>query len=248
MPQPAYTKITPHIYKLDLPLFGGRLPVGVWLVQDADGWLMVDAGGPGYEKIVLEQTLVQTGGKRPHTLLLTHGHLDHAAAAQRIREEWKIPIAAGRDEITYLIGPTRYNTIPSKNLLYKLLQLSPPPLVGRNVQMPLDEGRRLGDLQVYHVTGHAPGMLALLHTADRALISADVFTNMGKVGDPPLPFTYDMALNRLAQARLVTLDFDHLLVSHGAPILNTGRQQARAFVEKHAKKPRLASPAPAKSA
>jgi hypothetical protein len=36
----------------------------------------------------------------------------------------------------------------------------------------------------------------------------------------------------------VTLDFDHLLASHGDPILNTGRQQAREFVEKHAKKPR----------
>jgi glyoxylase-like metal-dependent hydrolase (beta-lactamase superfamily II) len=247
MPQLAYSKVTPHIYKLDLPAFGGRLPVAVWLVRDADGWLMVDAGGPGFEKVVLEQTLVHTGGQRPHTLVLTHGHQDHAAAAQRIREEWKIPIAAGRDEIPYLIGPTRYNTIPSKSLLYKLFQLSSPPLVGRNVQLPLDDGRRLGDVQVFHVTGHAPGMLVLLHPADRALIAADTFMNLGKLGDPLRPFTYDMALNRVSQARLATLDFDHLLVSHGAPILNTGRQQAREFVDKHAKKPRLARPAPAKS-
>ena len=37
MPTPTFEKITPHIYKLDLPV-AGRLMVGVWLVQEADGW------------------------------------------------------------------------------------------------------------------------------------------------------------------------------------------------------------------
>jgi len=103
--------------------------------------------------------------------------------------------------------------------------------------VPLDDGRRLGDLVVYHVPGHAPGMVALLHPADRALISADTFMNRaGKLSDPFPPFTYDMGLNHQSQARLVTLDFDHLLPSHGLPLLNTGRQQARAFVEQDEKK------------
>ncbi len=241
MPTPTFAKITPHIYKIDLPFAGGRLMVGVWLVQEPDGWVMIDAGGPGFEKLLLEQVLVQTGGQLPKMLVLTHGHGDHGAAAQRVREEWKIPIAAHRAELPYLIGPARYNRIPSRYLPYKLLQLSSPALVGRNVQVPLDDGRRLGDLVVYHAPGHAPGMIALLHPGDRALICADAFMSRGgKVSDPFAPFTYDMALNRQSQARLVTLDFDHLLASHGEPLLNTGREQARAFVEKHTKKPRPA--------
>jgi len=233
MPTPTFAKITPHIYKLDLPFLGGRLMVGVFLVQEVDGWVQVDAGAAGHEKIIMEQVLAQTGGKLPKMLVLTHGHADHAAAAQRIREEWKIPIAAHRDEIPYLIGPDRYNHIPTRYLPYKLLQLSPPPLVGRNVQVPLDDGRQLGDLVVYHAPGHAPGLVALLHPGDRALICGDTFNNRGKLTDPFAPFTYDMELNHQSQARLVTLDFDHLLVSHGDPILNTGRQQARELVEKH---------------
>jgi len=240
-PQPTYTQVTPHIYKLDLPFFGGRQPVGVWLVRDdAGGWVMVDAGAPGFEKVILEQTLVVTQGERPKLLILTHGHLDHAGAAQMVREEWKIPIAAHRLEIPYLLGPIRYAKIPARNPFYQVLQLSPPLLVGRNVQIPLDEGRRLdGGLEVFHTPGHAPGMITLLHAGDRALIAADTFMNMNnKLGDPYLVFTYDHQLNHAAQARMVKLEFDHLLVSHGPPLLNTGRQAARALLDSRVKKPR----------
>ena len=233
----TFEQITPHIHKLDLPFAGGRLMVGVWLVQEADGWVQVDAGAAGQQQTIMDQVLAKTGGQRPKLLVLTHGHADHAAGAQRIREEWKTPIAAHRAEIPYLIGPDRYNKIESKFLPYKLLQMSPPPLVGRNIQIPLEEGQHLGDLVVYHVPGHAPGMAALLHPGDRALLAADAFMSRGgKISDPFSPFTYDMRLNHHSQARLVTLDFDHLLPSHGTPLLKTGRQQARDYVEQRLKK------------
>jgi glyoxylase-like metal-dependent hydrolase (beta-lactamase superfamily II) len=92
---------------------------------------------------------------------------------------------------------------------------------------------------VYHVPGHAPGMVALLHPADRALLCADTFYNLGgKLGDPASPFTYDMALNQASQARLAELDFDHLIPSHGPAIMNTGRQAAQAVIDKRKKKVR----------
>jgi glyoxylase-like metal-dependent hydrolase (beta-lactamase superfamily II) len=80
-------------------------------------------------------------------------------------------------------------------------------------------------------------MLALLHREDRALICGDAFANgRGKLGDPLSIFTYDLALNRQSQAKLAALDFDHLLVSHGPPILNEGRARAQALVASRAKK------------
>lgn len=232
MAQPTFAQVTPHLYKLDLPFLRGRQPVGVWLVRDdAGGWIMVDAGAPGFVKAVMEQTLAHTGGQKPKLLVLTHGHLDHGGAAQAIREQWGVPIAAHREEIPYLLGPARYSAIPARNPLYRLLQVSPPPLVGRNVQLPLDDGRRLpGGLQVVLAPGHTPGMIALLHSADRALIAADVFVNRGRLRDPFSFLTYDPGINHTSQARLVDLDFDHLLPSHGAPLLNNGRQQARDLI------------------
>jgi glyoxylase-like metal-dependent hydrolase (beta-lactamase superfamily II) len=240
MPTPTFTQITPHVFKLDLPFAGGRIPVGVWLIRAEDGWTVVDAGAPGFEDVTLKQILVQTGGEIPRRLILTHGHLDHAAAAQRMRDEWKLLIAAGRAEIPYLLGPAHYNHIPG-HLLYRLLQLSSPPLIGRNVQLPLDEGMRLDGLEVFEVPGHAPGMVALLHQDDRALICGDTFGNLGgKLGDPLRPFTYDPALNHQSQAKLAALDFDHLLASHGPPIMNEGRARVQALLasrEKKKKKP-----------
>ena len=245
MPASTFQPVTPHIYRLEQPFLAGFLRVNVWLVRDAEGWIMVDAGAPGFEKKLLEQVLIQTGGEKPRMLVLTHGHTDHAAAAQRIREEWKIPIAAHRDEIPYLIGPTRYAKIKAKHPFYQLLQISAPPLVGRNVQMPLDDGSKVGELIAYLSPGHSPGMLAFLHPGDRALISGDTFMHLRKLSDPFMLFTYDMGLNHKSQARLISLPFDHLLVSHGEPIMNTGRQEAMDWVAKHTKKPRAARPAAA---
>ncbi len=247
--KPTFTQVTPHIHQLDLPFLGGRQPVNVWLVRDdAGGWVMVDAGAPGFEKVIFEQALALTKGEHPKLLILTHGHLDHAGAAQKVREEWRIPLAAHRLEIPYLVGAERYNKLPGKHHpLYPLLQISPPLLAGRNVQLPLDEGRVLaGGLEVFHVPGHAPGMIALLHAADRALIAADTFMNLNhKLSDPYSVFTNDITLNHASQARLVQLDWDHLLPSHGAAILNTGREQARALLASRVKKPRAAKPAAA---
>ncbi len=237
MPTPTFSPVTPHIYKLDLPFFGGRLMVGVWLVRDERGWILVDAGAPGFEKTIVEQVLAATGGQTPYVLVLTHGHADHAAAAEMLHDLWKVPIAAGRDEIPYLLGPAPYARIPSSFPLYRFTQLSPAALIGRNVQQPLDDGMQVGPLRVTAAPGHAPGMVALLHAADRALICGDVFMSLGgKPRDPYAFFTYDMRLNRDSQARLVELDFDHLLPSHGPALLQTGRQQARAFLEKGKKK------------
>ncbi len=229
----TFTQLTPHIFKLEQPF---RVPVGVWLVKSDDGWTVVDAGAPSFEDALFQQILKQTGGARPKLLILTHGHLGHAAAAQRMHDEWGVPIAAGRLEIPYLTGPQRYNKIPADSFLYRLIQLSPPPMIGRNARYPLDEGMRLDGLEVFHAPGHAPGMVALLHRADRALICGDVFASLGgKVGDPFAPFTYDVKLNRQSQAKLAALDFEHLLPSHGPPLMNSGRQQARAWVEKRKK-------------
>ena len=242
-PQVKFTQLTPHIHKLDLPFFGGRLPVGVFLVRDdtaaggRGGWILVDAGAPGFTDNILDQVTAVTGQQPPHTLVLTPGHLDQAAAAEAIRARWNIPLAAGRAEIPYLLGPAAYASIPAKSLMYRLAQMSPPALVGRNVQLPLDEGMRLDGLEVFHVPGHAPGMVALYHAADRALITADTFYNLGgKLGDPAAPFTYDPALNHASQAKLAALDFDHLIPSHGPAIMQTGKQAAQAVVAQHTKK------------
>lgn len=233
MPDLKFDPITPHILKLDLQAFGGRLPVGVWLVRHLGGWTVIDAGAPGLEDIVIRKILECTGGRPPARLILTHGHLDHGAGAEAMVQRWGLPVAAGRDEIPFILGPTPYRRIEPSWLGYRLLQLSGPSLVGRNVQLPLDEGMKVDGLEVFHVPGHAPGMVALLHRADRALIAADTFMNLrGRLGEPFALFTNDPSRNRQSMRKLAALDFDHLLASHGPPIMGEGKARAQAWVEK----------------
>ncbi len=211
----------------------GMISVAVWLVRSDEGWIQVDAGAQGFEAVVMEQVLKQTGGAYPQLLILTHGHMDHAAAAAKIHRQWKVRVAAGRAEIPYLIGPEHYNRLPG-SLPYHLLQFSSMPMVGLNVQLPLDTGMRVGPLEVFVTPGHTPGHVALLHAEDRALICGDVFRTVGgKVSDPQGFTTYNAELNFDSQARLSELDFDHLLASHGPPLLNEGCAGARALVKKH---------------
>ncbi len=233
MADPAFEQVTPHIHKLNLPFLGGRLPVGVWLVRHDAGWTVIDAGAPGFEDVVIQQIMAATGGKPPNRLILTHGHGDHGAAAERMVDLWGLPVAAGRLDIPYILGPTPYRRVQPAWWGYRLLQRSGPCLIGRNVQLPLDEGMEVDGMRVYHVPGHAPGMVALLHHADRALIAADTFGNIsGRLGEPIKVFTYDPALNRQSMRRLAQLDFDHLLPSHGPPLLGDGKARAQAVVEK----------------
>ncbi len=232
---PTFTQITPHIFKLDLPLFAG-IGVGIFLIKHPDGWTVVDAGAPGQEATIFKEILALTKGEKPVRLILTHGHYDHGAAAQQMRDQWGVQIAAHHAEIPFLLGSERYSRLTPERWLLALMA-SPPALSGRNVQLPVSEGMSLDGFEVIYTPGHAPGHISLWHKADRALISGDAFMNLNnKLGDPFAMFTYDMPLNYRSQARLAQLDFDYLLVSHGPVIMNDGAKRAQAVVEKRGKK------------
>jgi glyoxylase-like metal-dependent hydrolase (beta-lactamase superfamily II) len=232
MAEPKFEQLTPHIFKLNLPFLRGRIPVGIWLVKHDRGWTVVDAGAPGFETLVLRKILACTEGEPPRRLILTHGHVDHGAAAEQMVTTWGLPVAAGRAEIPYILGPLPYRRVEPAWWGYRILQRSGPALVGRNVQLPLDDGMELDGLQVIHAPGHSPGMVALLHPADRALLPADVFTTINdKLGGPAPVFTNDPALNRQSMRRLAALDFDHLMPSHGDPLMGDGKARIEALVK-----------------
>jgi len=245
MANQSFTPITPHINRLDLPL-GPGATVAVFLVRGDDGWTLIDAGLEKHADLIMQAVLDCTKGERPKRLILTHGHPDHAGSAMRLRTEWRLKVAAGRPEIPYLTEPVFYRKIPAHTPLYYLATLlGQPQMLGKGVDLPLDEKQVIEGLTVYDVPGHAPGMVALLHHADRALFCADVFSSLRGLGDPMPFFTYDPKLNRKSQAKLALLDFDHLVPSHGPAMMRSGKQAALAYVEKRLGKRALESMRPA---
>jgi len=231
----SFSQVTPHIARLDLPL-GGGATVAVFLVKGEDDqreWSLIDTGPEKATETVLQATLAFTKGEKPKRVILTHGHADHAGGAVKLRAAFGCKVAAGRHEISYLTEPVFYRKIPAHTPLYYLINiLGQPAMIGKGIDLPLDEKMVIAGMTVYHVPGHAPGMIALLHKADRALICADTFSIWGGALGDPLPLvTYDPKLNSQSQAKLALLDFDHLLRSHGPTLMNA-HQQVVAYLQR----------------
>jgi glyoxylase-like metal-dependent hydrolase (beta-lactamase superfamily II) len=232
VPLAAFTQITPQIFKLNLPLLGGVMWVGVWLVRSDDGWTMIDTGAPRDAETIARATETHLGGQAPARIILTHGHYDHAGSLQALQRRWNVPVLVHRAEIPFVTGQARYGSIQPAWWGYRLFNLV-GGRVNRSAPTPVSQALADGDvvagLVVHHVPGHSPGMIALAHRADRAIIAGDTFVSRGgKLGPPLKIFTPRPAESARSMRKLAGEDFDHLLASHGRPILGNGKPAAAA--------------------
>jgi glyoxylase-like metal-dependent hydrolase (beta-lactamase superfamily II) len=79
-------------------------------------------------------------------------------------------------------------------------------------------------MAIIHLPGHSPGQIGFLHPEDRAMICGDAVMNLGNRLAPPFGFfTPDPEAAQSSLRRLGELDFEHLLPSHGQPVIGRGR-------------------------
>lgn len=232
----GFIQVTPHVYKLDLPLFGGVMRVGVWLVRDAEGWTMVDAGAPRDALEILQATLAMTNGQAPTRIVLTHGHYDHAGSLRALQDRWQIPALVHSAEAPFVTGAATYGSVRPAWWGYRVIHRA----VGRRSSAPsarhigtVSDGEWIAGMKVVHLPGHTPGMIGLVHREDRAALAGDAFISRGGRLRPPYAvFTADLEEARRSMARLAAEDFDHLLASHGRPIHQRGKLEAARAVDR----------------
>lgn len=216
-----FRPVTPHIWRLNLPWdlkipFYPPIPVAVWLVKDGDDWTLIDAGTPACAATVADAVARFLGAARLARVALTHAHYDHGGALAELVKRWNLPIWAHVDEEGFVNGSKDYRRIESGSLAFNL---SRRIFFARAWNLPvaraLQEGDMLGGMDVIHVPGHTPGMIALHHRADRAVICGDTFMNLGGKLSGPFPIaTPDPAAARHSMKKLAARDFDTLLPSH----------------------------------
>ena len=110
-------------------------------------------------------------------------------------------------------------------------------LEGRGPVTPFAFGDVLpGDIEVHEVNSISPDETALFIPAHRALACADGVVRDGR----ELGFVADHLMDRpeltkkgllRAYRELSELEFDHLLLAHGAPVVGTGREALREFAQ-----------------
>src|SRR5579872_3796397 len=69
-------EIAPHVAHLRVSI------ANVYFVGNRESWVLVDTGVPGYSERIRKAAEARFGeDSKPHAIVLTHGHFDHAAGA-----------------------------------------------------------------------------------------------------------------------------------------------------------------------
>jgi glyoxylase-like metal-dependent hydrolase (beta-lactamase superfamily II) len=207
--------------------------VNAYLVEDAAGVTIVDAGLPGHWR-ELEQELTRLGRSLDDVrgIVLTHGDSDHIGFGERLRQAngilvhvHELDAARARGEIKK--PNSGWGPIKMRSLLRFVwysarhggLRIRPVHEVvtfadGDTLDLP-------GSPRIIHVPGHTPGSVAVHVPAVDALFVGDALTTgnvlTGEQGPRPAPFTLDPEGALASLAKLEAVQATWVLAGHGAP-------------------------------
>jgi glyoxylase-like metal-dependent hydrolase (beta-lactamase superfamily II) len=207
--------------------------INFYLVEDATGVTVVDAGVPAfYDK--LDACLAEFGHSwdAVQALVLTHAHFDHVGFAERVRSEHDVPVyvhaadealahtqKAPRDGslVPYLRYPAAWK------LMGVIAKAGPPGRVKIAEVTTFAAGDRLdvpGRPRVIHAPGHTPGCVALHFEGHQALLVGDVLCSRnpltGRRGVQVMPAAFAVSaaqalesVDRLEGVEAAVIGFGH---------------------------------------
>jgi glyoxylase-like metal-dependent hydrolase (beta-lactamase superfamily II) len=177
------------------------IEVRCFVVVGSGGVVLVDTGPPGTGEAI-GSAIARVGATWSDVtdIVLTHRHFDHVGGlAESAGLASGAAVWAGADDAQEI------------------------PLEGGRAVRPLADGDLVGDLRILHTPGHTPGHLSLLHGAESLLLIGDLIGSTdGALDFGPSAFTADPAVNRQSLRRMVDLQTDRILFSHGDEVPNAG--------------------------
>ncbi len=175
---------------------------------------VIDPGGD-LDRIL---AAVQEHGLKLQSILLTHGHLDHASGTAELAERLKLPIVGPHVGDRFWI-----DALPEQARNYGF----PPAraFVPDRWLVDGDEVKVGGEtLAVLHCPGHTPGHVVYYHAGERLAIVGDVLF-AGSIGRTDFPGGDHAALIRSIREKLFPLGDDvRFLPGHG-PTSTFGRER-----------------------
>jgi len=174
---------------------------------------IIDPGGDAH---LIEQAVDQVGVS-VEKILLTHGHIDHAAAATQISQRYEVDIE----------GPEKADesflqSLPEQGKKWGI------PALPVNPTRWLSNGDKVNvgnlELDVKHCPGHTPGHVVFLYHPQKIAVVGDVIFQ-GSIGRTDLPLgDHDQLLTSIRD-QILTLDDDWgFLPGHG-PTSTIGQER-----------------------
>lgn len=228
-------EIAPEVYRLN---FTGI--VSAYLVGNAQGWVLVDAGIAGQFEYIKDAAEQQFGiGAAPNAIIVTHGHRDHIGSALGLATYWDVPVYAHRMELPYLTGKSDYPPAdpttggPFAFALRFVPGMTQGSDLGDVVQALPDDFSvpgLSGDWRFVETPGHTPGHVSLWRERDAVLVAGDAIATVNvetlpamlsrqpKVSPPPTPVTPDWYAVRKSIETLAALKPKVIATGHGEPL------------------------------
>jgi glyoxylase-like metal-dependent hydrolase (beta-lactamase superfamily II) len=226
--------------------------VNSYLVVDPAGVTIIDAGLPGYWKL-LQAELAALGKSLDdvRALVLTHGDSDHIGFAARLQKEAGIAAyihEADVDRARLVVkkpnsgwGPVKIGPL-SRFLWYSARRggLRIHPATELQTVTDNDVLDVPGSPRIIHTPGHTPGSVAIHVAAVDALFVGDAMTTRnvltGAAGPKPAPFTLEPEQAVASLDRIEGIDATWLLPGHG-PAWDGGVPEAVRLIREAAARP-----------
>lgn len=172
---------------------------------------------PGGDLPNIQDAIAKTG-VTVEKIWLTHGHVDHVAGADELRELLGVPIEGPHIADKYLLD----NVVNSANMfgLTGARNFTPDRWLGEGDTMTIG----MLSFDVLHCPGHSPGSVVFFNPAMRFAIVGDVLFN-GSVGRTDLPGGSHATLIKSITEKLLPLGDDIGFVCGHGPGSSFGQER-----------------------
>ena len=171
---------------------------------------------PGGDLDHIEKAISEVGMK-VEKILLTHGHIDHAAGAAELKERLGVPIEGPHEADRPLL-----DALEAQGQAYGLQARTVTP------DRWLDEGDTVTvgshSFDVLHCPGHSPGSVVLVNRQQRFAIVGDVIFQ-GSIGRTDFPYGDHAALINAIRTKLLPLGDEFAFICGHGPTSTIGQER-----------------------
>jgi glyoxylase-like metal-dependent hydrolase (beta-lactamase superfamily II) len=215
--------IAPGVYRVDAFVLPNG--INVLLLENDDGWTLVDTGvESSVGRIRDALAVLGSGAENLKRIFLTHQHNDHTGGLQGLLE-WAphSEVGASEYEAEVISGRRRPDSFSNPVLRF----------LSRNAELPtapvgkvLREGDLVSGFRIIATPGHTLGHVSLLRDEDGILFTADAFGCLPRKIRVGLrkSFCTDPPLAKRSAQKLLAERFGTVILAHG-PVLRTGAKE-----------------------